>query len=106
MKENPNVVTGWRVRDGISVYLGSNRTWVTDLNQAQIFTPSELDTELAWAKSPQTELEIVDPYPMVVTEHGAGGRRVRETIRAVGPTVRPDLHRETSFKLSLSKEGT
>ena len=39
---------------------------------------------------------MVDPYVMEVKPEGgvAGRETVRETIRALGPTVRPDLGRQ------------
>ncbi|MBX2814165.1 MAG: DUF2849 domain-containing protein [Myxococcales bacterium] len=100
MTKDANIITGWRIRDGAAVYLGADRTWVTDPQKAIRLGSEKLDEELTWARSPTVELEIVDPYSMVLTDTGLGGRKIRETIRAVGPTVRPDLQRPSSVNLN------
>ena len=96
MNEEPNVITGWRLQDGSVVYLGANRIWVAELRNAARLGAQELETELAWARTPEIEREIVDPYVIAADETGPRGRRAREQIRSVGPTVRPDLCREST----------
>ena len=91
-----HVITGWRLHDGSVVYLARQRTWVSELVEAAQWNPTELETELAFATEPSTGLEVVDAYSFPVGSEGPTGRRVRENIRAVGPTVRPDLQRKLS----------
>lgn len=86
------VVTAWRLRDGVPVYLGPNQVWVKKLHEASPFDPEAAEEALKWARSKALECTVVDPYTMEVSTEGQPmGRRVRETIRSAGPTVRPDL---------------
>lgn len=85
-------ITAWRLHDGAVVYLGTEQRWVLSLNEAEPYEGAALDAALSWARG--QEGRVVDPYVIPVDTAGApSGRRVRESIRAVGPTVRPDLAR-------------
>lgn len=93
MSSEHHVITAWRLRDGVVLYLGEDRRWVEDLEDAARLAGAELEEALRFAKDPKTELEIVDAYPFPVAADGPSGRKVRERIRGRGPTVRPDLCR-------------
>lgn len=93
MSTSKRIITAWRLLDGGVIYLGKDRTWVETLEDAEPLEGEAADAALAWAKQPSLETSIVDPYDMPISDGAPSGRRVRETIRAVGPTVRPDLGR-------------
>ena len=93
------IVTANRLRDGAVVYLGPEHGLVERLEAAQrLATKDETDAALARAAQYVAERVIVNPYPMEVTESPAGLKpiRMREVIRAAGPTVRLDLGKQAA----------
>ena len=92
MSHGGSVITAWKLEDGLPVYLGADRSWVRELGAAHVFDEDTLGPALAWAQDRARETTVVDPYVMEVgPDRTPTGRRVREMIRAAGPTVRPDL---------------
>lgn len=87
-------VTANLLADGAAVYLGTDDLWTTAVTEARRFSAAESEAALAVAKSRRTE--IAGAYLIEVSETGApaGRETLRETIRSVGPTVRPDLNRK------------
>jgi sulfite reductase (NADPH) hemoprotein beta-component len=92
------IATANRLRDGVVVYLTEAGTWVPDIEQARVaHTP---DDELALKAALDAgfrgnliiDTQVIDALPARKTP-----ARLREQIRAVGPTVRPDLARRTPF---------
>jgi hypothetical protein len=86
-------VTGNRLADGRVVYLAPDDLWTECLTAAAQFAADEAADVLAAAQSRVTE--VADAYLIDVEAGAAAGReKLRETIRSIGPTVRPDLARE------------
>jgi hypothetical protein len=91
------IVTANRLRDGAVVYLGPEDSLVERLDAARrLATKDESEAALKRAAAYVAEQVIVNPYPIDVTETPAGPKplRMREVIRAAGPTVRLDLGKQ------------
>ncbi len=87
------VITGNRLSDGRVIYLAPDNTWTERLNGALLL--EAVDAEPVLAKAKARIREVASAYLIDADREGASGREaLRETIRATGPTVRPDLHRE------------
>ena len=90
----PKIVSGNALLTGDVVFMAGDG-WTTDHHQARIaYTPGESDRliELAEAQPDQ----VVGSYLVDVSVDDSGAPQpvhVRETIRARGPSVRPDLGR-------------
>ncbi|HZP19447.1 MAG TPA: DUF2849 domain-containing protein [Bauldia sp.] len=83
-------ITANRLDDGRVVFLTGDRAWSLDIGEAQVLSDGpELDAANAFAKAQHDARVIVEPYPIDIEI--AGGRpvpvRIRERIRAEGPTV-------------------
>ncbi len=89
------IITAQRLRDGAVVFLGRNKNWVETPDAAYPMTESDAEAQLAWAKNASVQLEVVDAYAVQLapSEGEIVPIKVREQIRLVGPTVRPDLQR-------------
>jgi hypothetical protein len=87
------IVIANRLRDGRVVYLGA-QGWTAEIAAARIAEREDAaETLLAHAKQSIGRCEIVDPYliEVVVRDGVLSPVDWRERIRALGPTVRPDL---------------
>ena len=84
-------VTGNRLADGLVVYLTDNDQWSENISDAVRFADEDSADVLAAAETRTSE--IADVYLIDIDDAGAPAGRtvVRETIRTLGPTVRPDL---------------
>lgn len=83
-------ITANDLLDGRVVFLSADRTWVRSIDQAALFLDGpELDAANAFAKAAHDARIVVEPYPIDIEI--VDGRplptRIRERIRAVGPTV-------------------
>jgi hypothetical protein len=92
----PQVLTANRLIDGEVVYLAPDGTWVDGLAGAQVFaTPAEGEAALAKGHEAERQQLLVNPY---LLDMAAGGSarpvKMREIIRAAGPTVRRDLGKQ------------
>jgi hypothetical protein len=92
----PQVLTANRLAVGEVVYWNANRGWVGRLEEAQILPDSQAEAALKGAEEWVQRREVVAPYLFDVRlENGvAVPVKVREAIRAAGPTVRPDLGKQ------------
>jgi Protein of unknown function (DUF2849) len=91
------IVTANRLRDGAVVYLGPGPGLVEALEAAwRLSTKHEVEAALAEAARYVARQVVVNPYPIEVAETGGGLKpvRMREIIRAAGPTVRHDLGKQ------------
>lgn len=90
------VLTANRLSDGAVVYLGANG-WSEWIEAARVATDdaAAADLEACGARA-VAEREVVDPYLIEVTPASGGfaPARLRERIRAAGPTVRLDLGKQ------------
>ena len=88
------VLTANRLDDGQVVYLATGAAWTHRLAEARIASDDETAAALQAAGARGVaERTVVDPYLFEVDPHGGAPRplRMREAIRAHGPSVRPDL---------------
>lgn len=90
------VLTANRLADGRVVYFGTDDRWTEKLSQAARFS-GPVDAAAAEAAAKMRVSEIAAAYLIEVEGDAPSGREaLREGIRAVGPTVRPDLSRKAS----------
>lgn len=90
-------VTANRLVDGLVVYLGADG-WVEMIAAARSVEGKEAAaTLLAEAEPDVAACRVVGPYVIDVVTGEAGTLRAtseRERIRALGPTIRPDLGKQ------------
>lgn len=89
------VVTANRLRDGVAVYF-VDPGWKESLDEAAVGkTPHDVELLLEKARDSEASNLIVRAYAISVSE--SEGHLVaddaKERVRAVGPSVRPDLAR-------------
>ena len=102
------IITANALTSGDVVYLADCGCWVDQLAQAQaIHTPQDLDTAMATAQIDQDNNIILDPYAIVIKSSDGDPRpvRMKERIRAMGPTNRPDLGKQAMFISQSIKNG-
>ena len=82
------VVTGNRLLDGIVVYLAAAHHWVEDLQRARLYDTSY---EAQAALGEQSDMVVsLDVIPVCKDDNGRiAAERLREQIRADGPTIQP-----------------
>ncbi len=93
------IVTANRLRDGLVVYLAANGDWTERVEDSSVASEvSHGENMMEEAARAVTERIVVDPYLIeVVQKVGAiVPVRYREVIRAVGPSVRPDLCKDVA----------
>jgi hypothetical protein len=92
----PQVLTANRLKIGEVVYWDGGRGWVSELDQAQVLAPDQAEAALKGAADWVLRGDVVAPYLFDVRVDA--GRtipvKVREAIRAAGPTVRTDLGKQ------------
>jgi hypothetical protein len=86
-----------RLRDGEAVWFSTERGWVRRIAEAEIALDKEAEERLAAAgQAGKRDNEIVDPelIDIEIVEGSVRPIRLRERIRAAGPTIRPDLGKQ------------
>ncbi len=90
-------LTANRLIDGEVVWLGRAATWVETLAEAGILEGEAAEAEaLELGAAAVADRLIIDPY-LIDLERAEGALqpvRLRERIRAHGPTMRPDLGKQ------------
>jgi len=83
------VITANRLSDGLVVFLDAEGGWQTDIAKARVIPAPEIADALAYAKTQHDARVVVEPYEIDVSvENGVPVPvRLRERIRAAGPTV-------------------
>ena len=84
-------ITANRLDDGRVVFLDDVGGWVATLVEARLLSDGpELDKASAYAKAQHDARVVVEPYPIdiVIVDGLPVPARIRERIRAQGPTVR------------------
>ena len=84
------VLTANRLFDGTSVWLGANGQWVTDIHDSFVARHAEAVAALEDAGAQaQADNRVVDAMIIDIEETPSGIRalRLRERIRAEGPTI-------------------
>ena len=94
MKPVSKVLTANRLPDGIAVWYARTNEWVEDFNKSDVVSDREA---IAWLEKVATETLANGQYCDVVlvdveeTVQGPRPLKLRERIRADGPTITPDL---------------
>lgn len=91
------IVTANRLDDGIVVFLGRSLRWADQIGDVAPFEDDDaVERALALAARAVENREIVEPYAIDVScePDGLMPVRLREVIRAKGPTVRLDLGKQ------------
>ncbi len=91
------VVTANRLTDGEVVWLGAQGVWAEMLNEAEALSTKEAEQKaLDLAHASADRQEVVDVYVIdVILEEGRLiPQKLREMIRAAGPTTRVDLGKQ------------
>lgn len=96
--ETPKAITAWDTATGATVWMTKGGDWSPDTNMIGVFVGDEAETLLEKAIS--NEVEVTDPYFMEVSNSGdiVGRERLRESIRANGPTSHPEFAKMGSRK--------
>ncbi|MNY42747.1 hypothetical protein D3C86_1776650 [compost metagenome] len=101
------ILTGNELISGATVYLDINNNWVEDLQAARVFAKDEAaerDAALAATKAGgrviSLEIEEVTRELGVITP-----KRLRERIRAAGPTAPLTLNGEIYDRQHLGEDG-
>jgi hypothetical protein len=84
-------ITANRLDDGRVVFLDDVGGWVPTLVEARLLADgAELEKASAYAKAQHDARVVVEPYPVdiVIVDGLPVPARIRERIRAQGPTVR------------------
>lgn len=93
-------ITGNRLRDGVVVFLGPDAGWVESLDGAALFGDAEAaEATLADAKAKaERERFAVDIYlfDVLIQDGRRQPVKMRERIRALGPSVRTDLGKQAA----------
>lgn len=104
MSKPDQMLTANRLRDGEVVYWKAG-SWVTALADAEVFSDQTAAGEaLKAAAGSVTDRLVVTPYLFDVRRENGTLRPVkeREIIRAAGPTVRPDLGKQSNEAFDVS----
>ena len=91
------VITANRLLDGEVVWLAEGDNWVETLAGARVFEGKDAIAEgLALGAAAEKAQLVVGVYEMAVTEEDGGlvPVRLREKIRAKGPTTHPNLGKQ------------
>ncbi|SHL40887.1 DUF2849 domain-containing protein [Roseibium suaedae] len=91
------IVTANRLIDGEVVWLGAGNAWVGQVSEALVLDgKDDVAAALAAGLASAERREVVDVYEVDVTEED--GKlvpvRLREKIRAKGPTTHPELGKQ------------
>lgn len=91
------VVTANRLIDGEVVWLGAGDAWVDQIAAARVlYSKEDVAAALAAGQASADRREVVDVYEIDVS--GEDGKlvpvRLREQIRAKGPTTHPGLGKQ------------
>ncbi|MEP1931911.1 MAG: DUF2849 domain-containing protein [Roseibium sp.] len=92
-----NVITANRLLNGDVVWLGENKNWVERITLAKVFDGKDaVQTGLSLGAEAEKNQEVVGVYEMAVTvEDGVIiPVRLREKIRAAGPTTHPEFGKQ------------
>lgn len=93
--ETPKHLTAWDSATGISLYW-TGTGWSVFVDEAVILIGETADAALENARA--DEVIVTEPYLMEAAPGGGvtGREKLRESIRAEGPTTHPEFSREVS----------
>lgn len=87
------VLTANRLSDGEVVYLAGDGAWVESMGGAQVVTGADSEAVLATGHAAERDQKVVHAYLFDITPDRRPVK-MREIIRAAGPTVRTDLGKQ------------
>jgi hypothetical protein len=99
------IVTANRLIDGEAVWLGADHGWVETIDRAEIARDAATEEKLeragkaAVCKNEVVDLALVD---VDLVDGRIVPKRLRERIRAAGPTNRPDLGKQARPGASIA----
>ncbi|MEX3010297.1 DUF2849 domain-containing protein [Hoeflea sp. TYP-13] len=95
------VLTANRLTDGIAVWLGANGEWLESIDTALIARHAEAADALDEAGKSAFNNNLVVDIDLIDVQEVDGEIypiRLRERIRASGPTIRTDLGKQAEFR--------
>ena len=102
-----DILTGTELTSGATVYLDGNGNWIEDLQAARLFSKdekAEIDGALAATKAGgrviSLEVEEVEQVDGAIVP-----KRLRERIRAAGPTAPLSLNGQAFDRQHLGEDG-
>lgn len=92
--ETPKAITAWDTATGTTVWMTNSGDWSNTVDNIGVFVGEEADQQLK--KATNNEGQVTDPYFMEVSAEGEiiGRERLRESIRANGPTSHPEFSKK------------
>ena len=100
-REKGQIVTANRLGDGIAVFLTRNGEWSEAIDDAALALEPKAAAALE-QRAKQSENACLVTGSYLVDAERLGGRvraaHIRERMRALGPTVRPDLGKQAEGK--------
>ncbi len=88
------LITASRLHDGAVVFLGDDGAWVERLDQAMLLDDKDAVAHgLAQGSEAEAMNLVVDVYAIDVSKKSGGvvPLKLREAIRARGPTIHPEM---------------
>ncbi|MCM5559268.1 DUF2849 domain-containing protein [Pleomorphomonas sp. JP5] len=89
----PEILTANRLSDGDVVYRAASGTWVADIDAAEVIDDAERRTAAEAAALGDVSASLVVEVATIAVSVADGHvvpKRLRERIRAFGPTVKSD----------------
>ena len=101
------ILTGNELISGGTVYLDAQNNWVEDLQAARIFTKEETAERDAALAATKAGGRVISLEIEEVTQEGGQivPKRLRERIRATGPTAPLTLNGEIYDRQHLGEDG-
>jgi hypothetical protein len=101
------ILTGNELISGATVYLDANGVWVEDLQSARVFAKEQMaERDAALAATKATGRVISLEIEEVLQDGGTiVPKRLRERIRAAGPTAPLTLHGQAYERQHLGDDG-
>jgi len=99
--EKGQIVTANRLRDGIAVFLTRAATWSEAIDEAALALEPAAAAAMEERAREAEKANIVTGFYLIDAERRGASIRashIRERMRALGPTVRPDLGKQAEGK--------
>jgi hypothetical protein len=97
------ILTANRLSDGLAVWLARDHSWTECIAEAEIATDANTIEKFEWAgKAALLKNEVVDVnlIDIDLSDGEIVPKRLRERIRAAGPTNRTDLGKQAEIALT------
>lgn len=102
-----NILTGNELVSGATVYLDAKGAWIEDLQSARLFGPDEAEEQDAAVAATKATGRIVsiEIEEIQQVDGQIVPRRLRERIRAAGPTAPLTLNGQAYERQHLGEDG-